>query len=184
MPRTDEVVGYALRYVGERLNDALVNISLQSALSSSPEIYDKKILLDYEYGKLAGSPLRRSLRITSVMFLVMLEVYQNHSTMGDEDGAQAAQAYNGHYEEVVEDYFYDDTLWEALTHNRCGETLGMVYSHPVHGVGDRMSQEEYRVRTSPYVVAFGEEVYPGDRVSGLIHTSAQRRLDEMVLVAA
>src|SRR5699024_10399650 len=57
-----------------------------------------------------------------------------------------------------------------------GDEISMIYTHPLPGVGQRLSAEEYRARTAPYVAAFGAEVYPGDLHAGLVRHAVRQFL--------
>lgn len=76
-------------------------------------------------------------------------------------------------------------LFSPLASCQGGDEVALIFAHPISGVNrdeftgetDLASEDEYRRRTSPYIAAFGCEVYPGDLEARLVLDSVRHCLE-------
>ncbi|MGP5292448.1 hypothetical protein ACTXL6_20600 [Brachybacterium tyrofermentans] len=176
---TDEQHTIARNYVSDYWSDHVDEIGLRRALGDPITLYDEEIgeYDDLEdYLPIAGAPLRDSLRIPEEMFEAMVTAHENvlrkvDAQHDDSLAPGANERYNAQASRCATpavDSF--SGLFDGLASCQGGDEPSLIYGHPVHGL-DRpglVSEDEYRRRTSPYVAAFGREVYPGDLEAGLV----------------
>lgn len=176
----------AYSYVGDYWPDHVSDLGLRAALGEPVGSFDGEIegsedLPDYR--AILGVSLKEALGIPDEMFEAMIVADENirRKVEAQYDDSIAPGA-NGRY----------DTQWSkveppAAVHDRMpfsdlascqgGEEVAFLFAHPTVGAGQvRMSAQEYRLRTSPYVAAFGRELYPGDAEAGLVLDDVRHHL--------
>lgn len=144
---------------------------------------------DDEFAAIANIQLREALRLTDEMFEEMATAHENIQlkveAQYDDSLAPGSNArYEAQQEEVgPSTIFYG--AFSSLASCQGGDEVALIFAHPVIGVNrnemteevDLVSKREYRLRTSPYVAAFGREVYPGDTDAGLVLNSVRHYLE-------
>lgn len=177
----------ARNYISDYWPDHVSDIGLRKALSDPPSSYDEEIYGsdDFDdYTLVADIPLRNSLQLPEEMFEAMVTAYENIRRKVDaqyDDGLApgANERYQGQWDaELYPHRFHRDYQGAFFGIASCqgGDEVSMIFGHPHHGLNrtgvdgepDLMDEDEYRQRTSPYVAAFGREVYPGDLEAGLV----------------
>lgn len=186
----------ARNYISDYWPDHVSAIGLRRALNDPPSSYDEEIYGsdDFDdYTLIADIPLRNSLRLPDEMFEAMATAYENIRRKVDaqyDDGI--APGANERYQDQWDAELYPHRfrldyqgLFFGLASCRGGDEVAMIFGHPRHGLDkanlegqpDLMNEDEYRERTSPYVAAFGREVYPGDLEAGLVLKSVRHYLE-------
>lgn len=180
-PVTDEQYRLATSYIGDYWSDGVDETNFAAELGD-PFVPDDDELDPDSWGdeilSLAGTPLRISLRIGDTMFEAMKVAYTNYWRKvdaqyhpGDPDGMNAR--YDRQWASVVNPGIGTNGPFSALASCQGGDEVDLIYMHPTHGIDKRVTPEEYCIRTSAYVAAFGIELYPGDLEAGLVHNSAR-----------
>lgn len=150
---------------------------------------------DDEFAVIANISLREALRLPDEMFEAMATAHENiqRKVEAQYDDSRAPGS-NARYEEqwTKAELFSDfGGTFSSLASCQGGEEVALIFAHPIAGVNrdeftgeaDLASEDEYRERTSPYVAAFGREVYPGDLEVGLVLDSVKHYLEPGVAQA-
>lgn len=132
---------------------------------------------------IADVPLRDALRLSEELFEAMAVADENieRKSMAQYDDRLAPGA-NARYDEQwlkvdPPAAVHDRMPFSDLASCQGGEEVAFLFAHPTVGAGQvRMSAQEYRLRTSPYVAAFGRELYPGDAEAGLVLDDVRHHL--------
>lgn len=130
-----------------------------------------------------------SLRISDKTLEAMLTAYDNYrlkvSAQWDDSLAPGANArYEDIWERLVGKSEYFGTFGthgplSGIASCQGGDEADMIFMHPAHGVDRKLSAEEYRVRSAPYVAAFGIELHPGDLEAGLVDPRVVEKLTKV-----
>lgn len=143
---------------------------------------------DDEFAAIANISLREALRLPEEMFEAMVAAHENiQRKVEAQYDDSLAPGSNARYDEqwTKADLFSDFYgAFSSLASCQGGEEVALIFAHPIAGVNrdeltgepDLVSAQEYRLRTSPYVAAFGREVYPGDAEAGLVLDDVRHHL--------
>lgn len=148
----------------EGIIDYLQSDSYQTSSTSNENLF-----------RLDSVPLKAHLKITEAMFAAMALAYSNYFKRLKLSYLQEEHSINARYDAMNARYLSDSDALESGTFTglaslRCGgDEIELIYSHPLHGVRRKLSEDEYILRSAAYVAAFGVELYPGDLWNGLVH---------------
>lgn len=129
--------------------------------------------------KLDGVPLRVHLKISEAMFAAMALAYSNYFKRLKLSYVQEKDGVNARYDAMKarclsnEDPLESGTFTGLAFLQSGGDEIELIYSHPLHGVRRKLSEDEYILRSAAYVAAFGLELYPGDLRNGLVHADVK-----------
>lgn len=180
----------ARNYISDYWPDYVWDLGLQKALATPLSSFDDE--LDDYYAPIADLPLRNSLRLTGSMLEAGVAAYENirRKIAAQYDDSLAPGANARFQDQWVAAGLRDaGIVWQGpfsgIATCQGGDEVDLIYGHPHHGLNrntpaessDLVSEDEYRRRTSPYVAAFGLEVYPGDLEAGLVHDRARHYLE-------
>lgn len=183
----DSTHDLAKQYTTDYWSDIVSDVGLRAALSDFPEKHDELVepididedddIEEDDYTALAGIPLRDSLRISDTMFDAMILANENYTRKWrfHKDLPEGAnERYDDEWVRTVSPSEFFGTGGKSgplsvLASCQGGDEADMIFMHPIHGIGEKLNADEYRVRTAPYIAAFGIEVFPGDREAGLVH---------------
>lgn len=173
---TDQQHAIAREYVSDYWSDVVSGVGLRAALTDAPEVHDEDIIdeEDDSYAPIASIPLRDALRIDDAMFNAIIAADENiRRKVEAQYDKTLIPGVNETYDSRCSadlGIVHRSGALSLLASCQGGDEMDMIYMHPIHGVSEKMDAAEYRERTSPYVAAFGVEVYPGDLSAGLVHS--------------